>query len=96
MMLVRFFFGLDTERSWTPTLIADVVIAVSQGDFFGSKICQGTRTRLGAKFLTPMRPRELYRRTSGAFTVTVFPGGLISILNLRCILLGEHNAISKR
>lgn len=70
------FFWLDAERSRTPMLIASVVIAVSQGDFFGSKICQGTRTRLGAKFLTLMRPRVLYRHTSGASLVTIFPGGL--------------------
>ena len=56
-------------------LIADVVFAVSQSDFPGSKICQGTHTQLGAAILTPMCLRAQYLRlTSGTYLVTISPG----------------------
>jgi len=49
-------------------LIADFVFAVSQGDFFGSKICQGMHAQLEAAILTPIHRRTLYfRLTSGAY-----------------------------
>lgn len=47
-------------------LIVGSVFVVSQGDFFGSKICQGMRVQSGTAILTLMDPRTLrLRLTSG-------------------------------
>ena len=80
-------------------LIADLVSAVSQGDFFGSKICQGMHAQLEAAILTSMHDA---RYILGLLPVRIsrdhFPWRskvLVPVLNTRCISPDERNVIFK-
>lgn len=80
-------------------LIADLVSAVSQGDFFGSKICQGMHAQLEAAILTPMHDA---RYILGLLPVRISRDyspwgskGLVSACNPRCRLSDGRNVIFK-